>query len=67
MMLNLETIIIIILFNSIQTIVNSQQLDNCPNVKSGDVLLSRKKRSLKFPDGSSFVVSLNFIQNLLNN
>lgn len=58
MKLNLEFFIFfIILSNLKQSKVNSHQLENCPNVKNPEVLLSRKKRSLKFPDGSTFGVN----------
>lgn len=37
---------------------NNHELTKCPNVKSSEVFLSRKRRALKFPDNSNFVVSI---------
>lgn len=37
--------------------VSHQDTTKCPNVKSSEVLLSRRRRALKFPDNSNFVVS----------
>lgn len=46
---------------------NQSNLDEietkCPNAKSSGVLLSRRRRSLSFPDGSNFVASILSLKN----